>query len=340
MAEIRRFPIWSHARVDASAYVLHYRNARLLRSGRGLTLWFLPLSDSIAEVPVDDRELTLVIHAKSADFQDVTAQGVLTYRAADPERVAERIDFSLDLASGAHAKQPLERIELMLSQLAQEFASDYIARTAIREVLTDGLVRLRERVEAGLAGDDHLRAMGIAVASVRIAGVRPSADLEKAIEAPTRESIKQQADEASFARRASAVEKERAIAENELNNRIELAKRQESLLEQEGQNARRKALDEAEAEQIAADAAAARLRVDAEAQAARERLVGAAHNQTERDRLEAYRGTTPGVLLGLAAREFAGKIDSIEHLNLTPDLLSPMLATLAGAATARLEAGG
>jgi regulator of protease activity HflC (stomatin/prohibitin superfamily) len=339
MAEIRRFPIWSHARVDASAYVLHYRDARLVRSGRGLTLWFLPLSDSIAEIPVDDRELTLVIHAKSADFQDVTAQGVLTYRAADPERVADRIDFSLDLASGAHAKQPLERLELMLSQLAQEFASDYLARTPIRDVLAEGLVRLRERLEAGLSADPHLHAMGIAVSSVRIAGVRPSADLEKAIEAPARESIKQRADEAGFARRASAVDKERAIAENELSNRIELAKRQEMLLEQEGLNARRKALDEAQAEQIAADAAAARLRIEAEAHAARERLVGAARNESERVRLEAYRGAAPSVLLGLAAQEFAGKIDSIDHLNITPDLLAPMLATLAGAATARLEGG-
>jgi regulator of protease activity HflC (stomatin/prohibitin superfamily) len=339
MAEITRFPGWSHARVDASAYVLHFRNARLLRSGRGLSLWFRPLSDSIAEVPVDDRELTLVIHAKSADFQEVTAQGVLTYRAADPERVAERIDFSLDLASGGHAKQPLEKLELMLSQLAQEFASDYVARTPIRDVLTEGLLRLRERIEAGLAADEHLGAMGIAVASVRIAGVRPSADLEKAIEAPPRESIKQQADEAGFARRAAAVDKERAIAENELSNRIELAKRQEALLEQEGQNARRQALDEAEAQHIAADAAAARLRTDAEAQAARERLVGAARNQSERERLEAYKGVAPSVLFGLAAQEFAGKIDSIEHLNITPELLSPMLATLVGAATARLESG-
>ena len=32
-----------------------------------------------------------------------------------------------------------------------------------------------------------------------------------------------------------------------------------------------------------------------------------------------------GVLLGLAAREFAGKLDTIEHLNVTPDLLAAAL---------------
>lgn len=33
----------------------------------------------------------------------------------------------------------------------------------------------------------------------------------------------------------------------------------------------------------------------------------------------------PAVLLGLAAREFAGKLDTIEHLNVTPDLLAAAL---------------
>jgi len=51
--------------------------------------------------------------------------------------------------------------------------------------------------------------------------------MEKAMEAPIRECIQQEADEAAFARRALAVEKERAIKENELKNQIELAKRDE-----------------------------------------------------------------------------------------------------------------
>jgi hypothetical protein len=33
----------------------------------------------------------------------------------------------------------------------------------------------------------------------------------------------------------------------------------------------------------------------------------------------------PTVLLGLAARELAGKLDTIEHLNVTPDLLASAL---------------
>jgi len=43
--------------------------------------------------------------------------------------------------------------------------------------------------------------------------------------------------------------------------------------------------------------------------------------------------------MALAAREFAGKIETIEHLNLTPDLLGSLLANLAEAGTKRLATG-
>ncbi len=337
MAEIRRFPIWRHARIDASAYAIHYRNARVLKSGRGLSFWFRPLSDSIAEVPVDDRELTLVVHGKSSDFQDVTAQGVLMYRAQDPSVLADHVDFTIDLREGGYIREPMESLELMLSQLAQEFANAYVARTPIRELLNHGLVELRRHIEAGLGDNAHLKSLGISVASVRISSIRPSADLEKAIEAPTREDIKQKADEATFARRAFAVEKERAIAENELQNRIELAKREEELIQQQGQNARRKALDDGETQKIVAEAAATTRLIEADAQAKNIRTVEGARNQVERERLAAYSDTNPKVILGLAAREFADKIQAIDHVNIAPDLLSPMLATLAAAGTKRLQ---
>jgi hypothetical protein len=47
-----------------------------------------------------------------------------------------------------------------------------------------------------------------------------------------------------------AVEKERAIQENELQNRIELAKREELLIGQQGQNERREAQEIVEAQFI------------------------------------------------------------------------------------------
>jgi hypothetical protein len=63
------------------------------------------------------------------------------------------------------------------------------------------------------------------------------------------------------------VDKERAIAENELANKIELARQEERLIAQEGENAQRRASDEAAALRIATETAASKRQVLASAEA-------------------------------------------------------------------------
>ena len=67
MAQITRFPFSRHVRSDPSHHVLHYRRGRLVRSGRGVAYWFMPLSASVAEVPCDDRDLAFLFHARTAE---------------------------------------------------------------------------------------------------------------------------------------------------------------------------------------------------------------------------------------------------------------------------------
>ncbi len=350
MAEIRRFPLIRHFRGEPSAHVLHYRRGKLVADGLGLAFWFLPMSSGIAEIPTDDRELQLVFRGRSADFQDVTVQGVVTYRVTDSKTLARRVDFSVDLALGNYREQPLEKLSLLLTQLAQQLAADYLVATPIRNILSQGYEPIRDRITEGLGADPGLEAMGLEIVSVRVASIKPTADLEKALEAPVREKIQQDADEAAFSRRAMAVENERAIQENELKNQIELARREESLIAQRGQNARRSAEEKGEAGKIDAEGKAQRARIDAEAAAECTTVASAAEAEalsrvetaraeTERQKMEAYGDTPPNVLWGLAARELAGKLHTIEHLNLTPDLLGPALADLLQAGTRRLEAG-
>jgi regulator of protease activity HflC (stomatin/prohibitin superfamily) len=297
----------------------------------------LPLSAAVAEVPVDDRELPFLFHGRSSDFQDVTAQGVITYRVVDPQRVSERVDFTIDLVSGAHTKQPLEKLALLLTQLAQQFALGYVTQTPIRKLLTDGYAEIRTRISEGLHADEGLSSMGIELVTIRIAAVQPTADLEKALEMPMREKIQQEADQATFERRALAVEKERAIQENELKNKIELARREEDLIKQAGQNDRRRAEEHALAKKVEVTAAAERTRISANAEAENIRVVEGARLDGERGRMDVYRDLPPAVMMGLAAQELASKLKRIDHLNVTPELFGPMLVELMQAGTRRLE---
>jgi len=337
MAEIRTFIFARHLSAEPTAHVMLFRNGRKRRSGRGLAFWFLPLGSTIVEVPLDDRELPFVFAGRSSDFQDVAVNAVVTYRARDPERLASRIGFSIDTATGVYITTPLDKLAQVVTELAQQLASTFLNREPLRAILDQGIGPIRDAVHEGLVADPGLASLGIEIVATRVASVKPTAEIEKALQMPARERIQQEADEATFARRALAVEKERAIQENELQNQIELARREETLITQRGQNERRRAAEAAEAKRIEAEGTAETVKLDAAAEAERIRLVEASTVNAERERMEVYRRLPPGTLLGLAAREAAAKLGSIEHVNLSPDLFGPLLQRVLSAGATRLE---
>ncbi|QYE33797.1 SPFH domain-containing protein [Polymorphobacter sp. PAMC 29334] len=314
MASIKSLGFIAQLRSDASNHVIRYRNGRIRQSGRGLVFWFRPETASIAELPMDDREMALFVKGRSQDFQSVAIQGTLTWRIVDPELLAARVDFSLGLLTGSFKSEPIQRIETRLAGLVNQAALQYLAQNPVRALLDAGPEPLRNQLEAALATDPALNEIGIAVTAVRLTNLAPSSELERALQTPTFEALQQKADQATFERRAMAVEKERGIAENELANKTELARREMLLITQEAENARNRATGVAEAQQVEAAAEAERIRTVESAQA-----------EAEQARMTIYRDLPPSVMLGLAARELAGKLDKIEHLNVTPDLLATVL---------------
>ncbi len=314
MASIKNLGFLAQLRSDASNHVIRYRKGKVRQSGRGLVFWFVPETASIAELPMDDRELAVFVKGRSQDFQAVAVQGTLTWHVVDPERLATRVDFSLGLVTGTYKNEPIQRIETRLGGLVNQAALQYLAQAPVRGLLDAGPEPLRRQLEAVLAGDPALGEIGVAVTAVRLTNLAPSSELERALQTPTFEALQQKADQATFERRALAVDGERAIAENELANQTELARRETLLIAQQAENARNRATGHAEAQQI-----------EAAAEAERIRTVESARAETEAARMTIYRDLPPAVMLGLAARELAGKLDRIEHLNVTPDLLATVL---------------
>ncbi len=202
-------------------------------------------------------------------------------------------------------------------------------------MLTGGVGPVRAAIADGLAADGRLGDSGIAVIGVRVVAVRPEPEVEKALRTPTREQVQADADRATYERRATAVERERAIGENELQTQIELARREEELVGQRGANARRQAEEAAAAGEVATGAEARRTERLAQAQAEATRLAGEAEGAAEAARVAAYADLSEAVLLGLAAKELAANLPRVESLVLTPDLLAPVLAKLGAAGGAR-----
>ena len=328
MATISTYPFTRHLRTGPTVWVQHRVGGRTRREGVGAAFWFRPLGAVLSELPVDDRELPLLFHARTADFQDLAVQAAITYRIVDPATAARRIDFSLDPESGQWRGSPLDQVAGLLADTAQQHGLATLAGLDLTTALARGVAPVRDALAEGLSADARLAETGVGIVGVRVMALRPEPDVEKALQTPTRERVQQDADRATYERRALAVERERAIGENELQTQIELATREEALVAQRGLNDRRKAEELAAASQIAAQAEAARSRTLAEATADATRATGLAEADAQRAKLEAYADTPEGVLLALAVQELAANLPRIENLVLTPDLLAPVLTRL------------
>src|SRR5439155_11913989 len=94
-----------------------------------------------------------------------------------------------------------------------------------------------------------------------------------------------------------------------------------------------RATEQAAAGRIQAEAKAGEQRLLADAQADATRVVGIAKADAEAARIAAYRDLEAATLIGLAVKELAGNLPQIGTLNLTPDLLTPLLARFTGGPT-------
>ncbi|MEK7415683.1 MAG: SPFH domain-containing protein [Planctomycetota bacterium] len=336
MAHISSFLWWRHLRAQPNQHILHFRGGRLVSQGPGLAYWFNPLSAAVAQLPVEDCETTFALKERSSDFQEVTVQVVLTYRVTDAVKAAGRVNFGIDLNSGAWTEQPLERLASTWSQRGQNPTRAYLSAVPVVEAVRAGGEAIRTALAAALRADTEISAMGLQVVDIQVIRVAPSAELEKALQSPTREAIQQKADEAGFSRRANAVEKERVIKENEINTEFELAKRQEQLIEQQGRNklltiereaqaARRQAESAAERQALEAEAYAKQVLVRAKGDAEAHSTLDTQTLTTERERVGLYSAAPSKVVLGFALQKLAGSVENIQHLNITPDLMRDLL---------------
>ncbi|GIK16202.1 MAG: hypothetical protein BroJett003_11660 [Planctomycetota bacterium] len=201
MADLRRLVAWAHLRSEPNEYILHYTRRHLLHSETGLAYWFNPLSAAVALVPVDDIETTFVVKERTLNFQEVNAQCVLMYRSAEPKSAAERLNFSLSLRTGAWIESPLEKLSKLWAQRSRQPVRSYINTVTVNDAVRGGVEVIRKSLFEALRTDEEIRAMGLTVVTVRVEQVVPSAELQKALETPTREAIQQKADEAVFQRR-------------------------------------------------------------------------------------------------------------------------------------------
>src|SRR6185295_18215167 len=209
-----------------TTYVLHYGGGTLRKEGPGLSFWYYAPTSVIAAVPLGSVDVPFAFAETANDFQAVTIQGQLTYRIADPKRIAGLLDFTV-APNGAYLSDDPATLSDRLIPVAQVLARAVTQRHALRELLTRSEALVAEVLPA-LRKDPAITMLGIEVLGFSILSLKPTPEMARALEAEAREALQRRSDDAIYLRRNNAVEQERIIKENELATEIavEAKKRQ------------------------------------------------------------------------------------------------------------------
>lgn len=317
-----------YIKVDPSTYLIHFVNGKVVKEGRGLAFLYYRPSASLVAVPTGSVDVPFIFNELTADFQAVTLQGQLTYRIADPRRVAEQLNFTLAPSAGFQSEgrtyktDDPEKLGQRLITMTQVLTRPEIERRPLSEAL-----RASEAIMAvvgeTLAANPAFQQLGIELKGFAIVAIRPTPEMGRALEAEAREGLQKKADEAISERRNAAVEQERRIKENELltdftvqrkrqelevaqmDASIALERQREAYIEVRGVNERRRADDQAYALAATLDPIA---KLDPRVL----QVLGAGK-------------ADPRVAVAMAFQELASNATKIGQLNLTPDLLTSLI---------------
>jgi SPFH domain / Band 7 family len=308
-----------------TTYVLHFQNGRVRREGPGLAFWYFRPASTIVAIPLASRDVPFAFSEVTADFQPVTLQGQLTYRVADPRRLAGLLDFSVR-PTGQFLSDDPEKVPDRLVQTAQSFARAAVQRLTLRQALVSSDAIVGE-VAAALRDAEPVRLLGVEILALTVLAIKPTPDVARALEADARETLHRQADEAIYARRNASVEQERRIKESELETEIAVQAKQRQIRETQiaadiSVEERRSALVERRSENERRDA-------DARAYAL-QAILDPVRNVDWRTLMAVSGGAAdPKLMIALAFRELAENAGKIGEINVTPDLLKS-LTTPAG----------
>lgn len=329
-------------KVEPTSFVMQFKGGKVVREGAGLSFMYFAPTSSLALVPIGSVDVPFIFEEVTADFQQVTVQGQITYRVADPKKLAQLMNFTLSPEGRDYTTDDPQKLPQRLINHAQVLTRSTLKSLSLRAALgkSDSLVAsLRE----GLAGADSIAALGIEVLGLSILAIRPTPETARALEAEAREQILRESDDAIYARRNAAVEKEREIKENELNTEIAVENKKRQIREtqmeaeksvqqkqhelQENEMAARIALEEKNQTLVVLSSANAREEADAKAYAISAAMKALSSTDPKIIQALAGMGMDPGQLVAQAFKELAEGAEKIGQLNVSPDLLRELLSS-------------
>jgi hypothetical protein len=313
-------------KVPPTTYVLQFKRGKVKREGVGLSFIYSVPTSTIVLIPVASADVPFVFQEATADFQSVTIQGQLTYRVADPKRLATLLDFSVDKRRAYCCDDPRKLPERLVHTM-QTLTRAVTQRMVVRDVLvsSDAIV---EEVLAKLKTSESVTTLGVEILGLSLLGIQATPETARALEADAREALQQRADEAIYARRNAAVEQERLIKESELNTEIAVETKKRQI--RETQMAAEIAVEQQRAQLIDRRVENERKDADSRAYTLTETLKPLRELDWKTLMMLSGKGSDPKAMIALAFQEMAGNAQKIGELNISPDLLRSLITASTG----------
>ena len=277
---------------EPNMYVLCHRNGELVQHGAGINFFYMPQTTSIAAIPLASQESQFIFNETTANFQEVSIQGALTYRLTDPLELAKRLDFTVHPKTHFYNSEDPQQLVQRVVNSVQAHTRTEVSERSLEKALTE-VKDLASIVFAKVAEAPELKGLGIELEGLHFTAVKATPEMQKALETDYRESLHKRADQAIYDRRKSAVDEERKIRESEMNTDVALENRRKDLVDMQAKNSLTLAEAEAKADEL---------------------------------KLSPYGALPPQALVGLALKEWASNAGTIDNLSITPDLLSKVVS--------------
>ena len=327
-----------YIKFDASTYVIHYSGGKIKKEGRGLSFWYFEPTSSIMAIPAGSDDAQFIFEEVTADYQNVTIQGQLTFQITNPKQLAELLDFTVD-KNGKYLKDDIEKLSQRLVNEVQASVKSTIQSLSLRKA-TSAAAQIEKVIIEHLKTSEVVQSLGVQPLTANVLGIKPMPEMSRALEAQTREALQQDADEAIYARRKFAVVQERTIKETELNTQIAVEEKKKQIAQKKMETDIAKAENDRKLREM-------KIAADIEVEAQRKTLIDL-QSDNERKKadaqayklqktLEQYKDMDWKKLMALqgnmdakaqiavAFRELAENADNINNLNITPDLLNNLM---------------
>lgn len=329
-----------YIKTGPSEYLVQFKDGVVVREGAGLAFWYFAPSASLVRIPLESVDAPFMFTETTRDHQDISVQGQVTYRIANPKALAAMMNFSVTPDGKSYISEDPVKLPQRVVNAVQVQVRARVQSMALLDLLAAS-GELQPSVRAGLKAAEGLSALGVEIADLSILAVKPTVETSRALEARVREVILKEADDALYLRRNAAIEQERAVKENELNTEIAIEQKKRQIRETQLE-AERAVLDKKQA--IAKQEMTGKVALEDQ----RKALVELAAENAKREAdvktyavaglmktiagvdarvLQALTmsGSDPATLIALAFQGLAENAQKVGELNISPELLKQLI---------------